>query len=141
MKTRLQTVTVAGEACAVVPLRFYDDDLRQALDDAADAAILAHVREHDNAGDEGLPAEYFRRIIRGEHPVRIWREFRGMKPADLARAAGVSASCLSEIEAGRKSGSARTLMRLAEALHVDMEELVPADAAHGEASGASQGAE
>ena len=128
MKTRLQTVTVAGEPCAVVPLRFYDDDLRQALDDAADAAILAHVREHDNAGDEGMPAEYFRRIIRGEHPVRVWREFRGMKAADLARVAGVSASCLSTIEAGRKSGSARTLLRLAEALRIDMEELVPEQA-------------
>ena len=41
-------MTVADEPCAVVPLRFHDDDLRQALDAAA---ILAHAREHDNAGD------------------------------------------------------------------------------------------
>ena len=70
-----------------------------------------------------MPAEYSRRIIRSEHPFRVWRKFRGMKAADLARVTGVSASCLSDIEAGRKSGSGRTLMRLAEALRIDMEEL------------------
>lgn len=35
-------VTVAGEPWAVVPLRFHDDELHQALDDAADATIFAH---------------------------------------------------------------------------------------------------
>ena len=58
-------------------------------------------------------------MIRGEHLARVRREFRGMKGADLARVTGVSASCPSDLEAGCKSGSARTFMCFAETLRID----------------------
>ena len=41
----------------------------------------------------------------GESPVRVWREMRGMKAADLAAAVDVSRSYLSAIERGAKQGS------------------------------------
>ena len=67
----------------------------------------------------------FDRILDGESPVRVWLgEFRGLKARELAEAAGVSAAYLSDIESSRKPGSARALQRLAEALQVDMNELV-----------------
>ena len=122
MKAALQTVTIAGQPCAIVPLAEYHA-LRETLEDAADDATLLRLRK-ENAGDEAMPAVFFDRILDGESPVRVWREFRGLKARELAEAAGVSAAYLSDIETDRKPGSARTLQRLAEALRVDMEELV-----------------
>lgn len=93
------------------------------LQDAADDATLLR-RRAANAGDEAMPATFFHRILDGESPVRVWREFRGLKARELAEAAGLSAAYLSDIETNRKPGSARALRRLAEALRVEMDELV-----------------
>ena len=59
--------------------------------------------------------------------MRIWREHRGLSQRALAAEADVSVPYLSEIEAGRKPGSARTLAALAEVLGVTIEELLPAE--------------
>lgn len=97
--------------------------LREALEDAADDATLLRLRA-ENAGGEAMPAAFFDRMLDGESPVRVWREFRGLKARELAEAAGLSAAYLSDIETNRKPGSARALRRLAEALRVEMDELV-----------------
>ena len=118
----LQTVTIAGQPCAIVPLAEYHA-LREALEDAADDATLLRLRA-ENAGDEAMPAAFFDRMLDGESPVRVWREFRGLKARELAEASGLSAAYLSDIETSRKPGSARALQRLAEALRVNMDELI-----------------
>ena len=111
-----------GPTTASVPLAEYHA-LREALEDAADNATLLGLWA-GNTGEEAMPAALFDRILDGESPVRVWREFRGLKARELAEAAGVSAACLSDIESGRKPGTARALRRLAKALQVDMNELV-----------------
>jgi transcriptional regulator with XRE-family HTH domain len=63
-------------------------------------------------------------LLDGESPVKVWREKRGRSKRELATAAGVSAGYLAEIETGRKPGSAAALARLAEALQVQMEDLI-----------------
>ncbi|MDE1985769.1 MAG: helix-turn-helix transcriptional regulator [Alphaproteobacteria bacterium] len=93
------------------------------LDDDSDRAALR--RSLSGAGDsEALPATLYRRIRKGESAVRVWREHRGLGLNALARAAGVSAPYLSEIENGAKPGSATALKKLARALEVEMDELV-----------------
>ena len=64
-------------------------------------------------------------MIAGENPVRFWREKRRMTAKALAVQAEVSASLLSEIESGRKTGSVDTLRKLALALKVELDTLVP----------------
>lgn len=119
MKPRLQTVTIGGQPCAIVPLAEYDA-LREDLEDAADNAVLLRA---ENAGGESLPAAFFHRILHGESPVRVWREFRGMQIAELADAAGVSSPTLTAIEMNGDSAPEKTLTRLAEALDVDVDDL------------------
>lgn len=93
------------------------------LDDASDRAALRHSLP--GAEDsETLPAALYRRIRKGESAVRVWRAHRSLGLNALARAAGVSAPYLSEIENGAKPGSAAVLKKLARALEVDMVELV-----------------
>ena len=55
-----------------------------------------------------------------------WREFRNLTQSDLARSSGVNRIQIVDIEAGRNNGSVRTLRRLAAALAVSVDDLIPA---------------
>jgi ribosome-binding protein aMBF1 (putative translation factor) len=114
------------EDTAVLRRRDYDA-LIQAYEDAADALALAEVRAREAAGDaEYVPVDLAERIFAtGEHPVRVWREHRGLSLGALAKEAGIAQSYVSEIEHGRKRGSVRALAALAKALRVEIEDLLP----------------
>ncbi len=120
--TKPQTITLAGEAYVVVPLSEYEE-LRNAVDeDARDAAAMRRVL--GDPDEESVPIEVVDRLLAGESPVRVWREYRGLRGVELAAAAGVAASYLSAIENRKKPGSINALKRLATALRVDVDDLI-----------------
>jgi DNA-binding XRE family transcriptional regulator len=104
-------------------------DLERRLDEAEDAYDALAMRlaeiEHVVSGGEWVPGEVVDRLIAGDHPIRVWREHRGLKSQDLARQAGISSALLSEIENGKKEGSIKTLAALGRALRVDLDDPVP----------------
>ncbi len=77
-----------------------------------------------SVGGESFPIEVADRLLTGEKAVRVYRDHRGLTQKQLARAAGINALYLSQIERGRRTGSARTLSALAEALGVDVDDLI-----------------
>ena len=98
-------------------------ELRDRLEDLEDARDLrAALESHDP--DDYLPIEAVERLHAGEHPVRIWRERRGLTLSALAKASGVPVGYLSEIENGKKPGSVAALKKLAVALRLDLDDLV-----------------
>ena len=103
--------------------------LIERLEDAEGNAFLDGVAARERAiGKEKaradyLPAELVRRLIDGEHPVRIWRAHRGLTREALAAAARIAPSYLTEIETRRKPGSFTALAKLAAALHVSLDDL------------------
>ena len=103
-------------------------DLERRLDEAEDAYDAVAMRlaeiEHVVSGGEWVPGEVVDRLIAGDHPIRVWREHRGMKSQYLARQARISPALLSEIENGKKEGSIKTLAALARVLRVDLDDLV-----------------
>ena len=109
----------------VVSARAYAD-LLQRLEDAEDLRDAREIMAHTKPENFLSAAEARRLAIDGESPVRVWRKHRGMKVKDLAAAAGISATYLSEIERGHKPGSAKALKALAEVLEVDAASLVRA---------------
>lgn len=72
-----------------------------------------------------LPAASVKRLIAGENPVRIWRERRGFKANELARKVGITSAYLSEIETNKKPGSIDALRKIARALGVLVDDLLP----------------
>lgn len=95
------------------------------------AEDLADLRAFDRANaalasgdDELIPAEYVRRMIAGERPLRVWRDYRGMTQTALAEASGVNRVQIANIEAGAKSGSIDTLKKLAHALGITVDDLI-----------------
>ena len=118
---KLQTIEIDGCAWAIVPMRNYDE-LREALEDLADREAL---REAQTSGEEMFPSSLAERLWSGTNPVRVWREYRGLSVADLARRARVSNSQLSAIERGNATGSVQTLRSIADVLGVTLDDLAP----------------
>jgi ribosome-binding ATPase YchF (GTP1/OBG family) len=120
---------MSKETDTVTLTRAEYEALIERLEDAEDNAFLdaveAREREigKDKARADYLPGELVRRLIDGEHPVRVWRTHRGLGRDALAAAAGIAPSYLTEIETRRKPGSFAALAKLATALHVSLDDL------------------
>ena len=109
-------------AFAVIPWREYE---RLSYGEAE--AALSDEALYDRAlAEEGesFPADVADRLLAGENPIRVYRSHRGMKQSALAAAAGVHPVYLSQIETGKRAGSAKTLAAIAGALGVAVDDLI-----------------
>lgn len=97
----------------------------QAAEDAADSAAVAGFRQLLAAGEEEpVPAAMVKRMLAGERPIRVWREHRGLTLAALADRAGIARPYLSQIETGKRDGTARTMKKLADALALTVDDII-----------------
>ena len=109
-------------AFAVIPWRLYkrlskyDSDIELSDEELYDSTKLAD--------EESFPIDVVDRLLAGENGVKVYRNYRGMTQKQLAGLVGINAVYLSQIEAGRRTGSTQTLTKLAKALNVDLQELL-----------------
>lgn len=119
-------VTPSGERLAVLPEADYLA-LLDAVEDIADHQALRDFRTALATGEEELlPAEMVDRLLDGASPLRVWREYRGLTTHALADAAGIAQAYVSQIENGRRIGTVETLTKLAGALRIRLDDLLPA---------------
>jgi transcriptional regulator with XRE-family HTH domain len=124
-KTHQKITGPDGEPLFVlVPVKDYEA-LQRAAEDIEDLRAAGATLALGTEGPAPVPATVAHRIADGENPVRVWREYRGMKAIELARAAGMSAPYLSEIETGKKDGTFRTMAAIARVLSVSLDDLAP----------------
>lgn len=108
---------------AVIPYELYLQ-LQEELE------MLEDIRDYDEAkraivaGEELVPGDVVFAILDGENPVKVWREYRGMTQQQLAEAAEISPSYLSQIESGKRTGSAEVLKAIAGSLHLTVDDLL-----------------
>ncbi|RIK94190.1 MAG: transcriptional regulator [Proteobacteria bacterium] len=125
--SRIQKFTTpAGESMVILSKADYDH-LVELAEDAMDIAetneILARIRSGE---EEVFPDTLTKRLLLSdENPVRVMRTYRGLTTAALAKKAGISRPYLTMIESGRRTGTADVMKRLAKALAIDMELLIP----------------
>ncbi|MBZ0140677.1 MAG: helix-turn-helix transcriptional regulator [Pseudorhodoplanes sp.] len=91
--------------------------IAEADEDAGTARLVAKARNDVAAGLPLLPKDVVDRLAKGENPVRVLREWRGVTQLYLAHKANISQSHISDIESGRRTGTPSTLRRLADALN------------------------
>ena len=112
--------TPAGEELVVLPRAEYDALVAAVADadeDAADAAMFdARMADLAAGRDAALPPEVSAHILKGASLLTALRKARGMTQVDLAERAGVRQGYLSDLETGRRKGTADTLAALATAL-------------------------
>jgi DNA-binding XRE family transcriptional regulator len=104
-------------AFAVVPVAEWNALLAR-LEEVQDIAKAKAARD-----GESFPTEFADRLLSGESPLRVWRDYRGLTLQALAGVCGVTRQMLSMIEHGKAKPSANLLGKLADALDCDMDDL------------------
>jgi len=118
MKT--QIIERKGKRFAVVPLKEFEQLLH-------DAEMLDDIRAFDSAKrrqEESFPSEVADRLLDGENPIRVFREYRRLTQNALAKAAHIARPYLTELESGRKKGSVSVLRAISLALKVELDDIV-----------------
>ena len=124
MSIKIQIIERDGEPeYAVLPFAEFER-LRQLAEEADDVRAFDTGMADDA---EAVPHEVVQRLVAGESPVRVWREYRGLTQTALAERASLDKTYLSQIESGRKRGSIDALTRLADALSLDVDDLLVRD--------------
>ncbi len=116
----VQTLTTeSGEELVVLSRRDYDALLsRLGEEDAEDRMTL--IRAAEARAEAPLPESVSTAILDGDSILKALRVWRGMTQVQLADAAGIGQSYLSELEGRAKTGSPETLAGLAQALNVPL---------------------
>ena len=109
---------MASKQTVVVDREEYEALLRQ-NEDLEDA--LAAL-----AADNGIrvPHQVALELMEGAAPIPAFRRHRGLTLKSLSEKTGLAVSYLSEIERGRKPGSASALARIAKALGTTIDTLI-----------------
>jgi hypothetical protein len=90
-----------------------------ALEDAADAAMFdERMRELKAGNDAVLPADISASILKGDSLLRAVRRSKNVTQSVLADKTGLAQGYISDLEAGRKSGTDDAWRRIAKALDV-----------------------
>jgi transcriptional regulator with XRE-family HTH domain len=71
-----------------------------------------------------VPLQVVKAKLDGTHPLKAWREYRGITQAELASRSAVARDLIAQIETHKKQGSVATLDRLARALSIPIEALI-----------------
>ena len=106
-------------------------DATVTLSQTAYDALIARNEELEDRlaaidADDGsrIPHAVALAIMRGQRPLAAFRNHRGLTLRGLAEQTGIAASYLSEIERGRKPGSAAALSRISAALDTTIDALL-----------------
>ena len=94
--------------------------IKQDATEDDDAGTMA---EYEAAKITNFPGWMVEKLIAGEHPLKIFRECRGLTDKQLAESAGSSLSLLRQIEARQRQASESELASFASVLQVDIEDL------------------
>jgi DNA-binding XRE family transcriptional regulator len=117
MKTEI--IHRRGKRFVVVPLK----DFQQLVHDAE---MLDDVRAYDAAKtrkEESFPPEVADRLIAGENPVKVFREYQGLTQQQLAKTVKIARPYLAEIKSGRKTGSVSVLKAIADTLKLELDDI------------------
>ncbi|MDB2682971.1 helix-turn-helix transcriptional regulator [Alphaproteobacteria bacterium] len=74
--------------------------------------------------EESFPAELAQELIHGGSPLKTFRKHRNLSQKMLAQSSGVGQGLISEIENGKKKGSISSLKAIADALGIEVDDLL-----------------
>ena len=126
--TKVQFIkTAGGEELAILPESEYERLAKLVADeDIGTARIVRNARDKIVAGREVMvPKSVVDRLAARENPIRVLREWRAMTQAELAVAIGITQGYLSDLEAGKRKGPVALHQKIAQALGVPVDLLLP----------------
>ncbi len=95
--------------------------------------LLSKAENHDDiiafdqaisSDEETIPGAVVSRLINGDNKIKVWREYRAMTQAVLAKKTGLAQSYIGQIETNKRIGTVIVIKAIAESLAVDIDDLV-----------------
>jgi DNA-binding XRE family transcriptional regulator len=126
--TKVQFIKITGgEELAVLPKHDYERLVALAAsEDVGTSRIVRRARGAIAAGREiVLPKSVVDRLASGENPIRVLREWRDMTQAELVASVGITQGYLSDLEAEKRKGPVALHQKIARALGVPIDLLLP----------------
>jgi ribosome-binding protein aMBF1 (putative translation factor) len=118
--------TDKGEV-AILPRKEYEKlvaKVREADEDAGTARLVARARKEIAAGASLIPMEVAGRIAKGENPIRAIREWKDVTQLHLSFKTNIGQGYISDLENGRRKGTASVLKEIARVLGVPIDVLI-----------------
>jgi len=118
--------TTRGEV-AILPRKEYEALVSRAAEadeDEGTVRLVARARKEIAAGGPLIPLDVLNRIADGENPIRVIREWKDIAQLHLAMKADIGQGYLSDLENGRRKGTAAALKEIARVLGVPLDLLV-----------------
>ena len=118
--------TNKGEV-AILPRKEYEilaAKAREADEDFGTARLVARARTVIAAGAPLIPKQVVDRIAGGENALRVLREWRGKTQIYIAHKTNIGQGYISDLESGRRKGTAAALKKIADALKVPLDLMV-----------------
>lgn len=118
----VQTIEIEGGKAVIMSLNEYNSLIKRA-ELADDITAFDSAMKRIEKGEETFPSEVVERIVNGDNKFRVYREYRGITQAQLAKTVEISGSAMNQIE---KNGtnSLKTVTRIAQALALEIDDLV-----------------
>ncbi len=108
---------------AIIPIDEYER-LVAAAEMADDLLTYDHIKSKvDDEDSETLPSQVVNRLLDGENPIRIWREFRELTQQQLAERTKITEADLQQYESGSQEIDAQLLSRIANELQVRVDDI------------------
>jgi len=123
MTRPIRTLTPSGEEIVILAAADYDR-LVEEIEDRRDHALADKALAE---GGEWLTDSEMDELLAAPTPLAFWRKRRSLTQEALAQTVGVSQSYVAQIETGKRTGEIGLYGRLAEALSLKIEDLVPGD--------------
>ena len=82
------------------------------------------VQAFRSSGEETFPHSVMDELISGISPVKVFRKYRGLTQAALAREIGKSNVYITKLESGERKGTTEVMRAIADALHVEIDLLI-----------------
>jgi DNA-binding XRE family transcriptional regulator len=124
--TVIRTKTPAGEPIVIMSEAEFER-LRELAEDAEDIAAGARIEAKLAAGQEELlTLDEVDALLAAPTPLAFWREKRKIRLDELAKRVGAEPDLLTEVEQGECVADVFLYRRLAEALRVTIDDLIPA---------------
>jgi DNA-binding XRE family transcriptional regulator len=102
-----------------------DDIAAVAAARAADIEFAARLAaERGSPVETTVPLQVVKAKLDGAHPLKAWREYRGITQAELASRSAVARDLIAQIETHKRQGSVATIDRLARTLGLPIEALI-----------------
>jgi transcriptional regulator with XRE-family HTH domain len=105
-------------------LRHPDGTAQHAILPWDEYQALLRLADGRAAPGPAIPDAVQQAIAAGTHPVRAWRDIRGLSQGQLAAMVGISRAYLAQIEGGERTGTLEVMARLARTLDRRLDDLI-----------------